>query len=98
MFNHEVGFLHRAVLEVPDGLERDHVNRNRLDNRRDNLRVVTRQENLLNRQQAAGWGVRCRSGSWRYDFRRGGVRYAKAGFPTLLHAMKGRTALLAELG
>jgi hypothetical protein len=42
--------LHRALLGlVPgDGWETDHINRDKLDNRRCNLRVVTHQTNLQN--------------------------------------------------
>lgn len=42
--------LHRWVLGMRngDGFEVDHVNRNKLDCTRDNLRVVTRQQNAMN--------------------------------------------------
>lgn len=42
--------LHRVVMgcTTGDGLEVDHINRDRLDNRRANLRFVTRQENIRN--------------------------------------------------
>jgi len=33
-------FMHRAIMDVPVGMEVDHINRNRLDNRRENLRIV----------------------------------------------------------
>jgi hypothetical protein len=43
--------LARQILKLPkdDKLEVDHINRVRLDNRKINLRIVTRSENLLNR-------------------------------------------------
>lgn len=49
--------MHRLVLSrklgrpVKDGLEVDHIDHNPLNNRRDNLREVTHQENLQNRKR-----------------------------------------------
>lgn len=42
--------MHREVLGLKfgDGFQSDHVNRNGLDNRRDNLRLSTRGENMRN--------------------------------------------------
>ena len=34
--------------DIPQGLELDHINGDRIDNRMDNLRLVTRRENLQN--------------------------------------------------
>jgi len=41
-------FMHRVILNTPDGLETDHINNNKLDNRRDNLRICTHYENVRN--------------------------------------------------
>ncbi len=44
-----------AILEwrvIPDGYEVDHINKDRLDNRIENLRIVTRSENRQNRGPA----------------------------------------------
>ncbi len=41
-------YMHRQIMDPPDGMMVDHVNRNKLDNRRTNLRVCTRRENILN--------------------------------------------------
>jgi hypothetical protein len=41
--------MHRVLLGVPPGMVADHINGNGLDNRRENLRVVTKQENGWNR-------------------------------------------------
>jgi len=43
--------LHHLIAGFPPiGLETDHINRNKLDNRRLNLRHVTHRENLMNRE------------------------------------------------
>lgn len=38
-------FMHRVILNAPDGVEIDHINGNGLDNRRSNLRLCTCGEN-----------------------------------------------------
>jgi len=43
--------MHRIILGVPDGLFTDHINGNGLDNRKENLRIVTNRENSQNRHQ-----------------------------------------------
>ncbi|WDS60638.1 hypothetical protein BC7_00041 [Bacillus phage BC-7] len=41
--------LHRLIMGNPVGYEIDHINRNKLDNRKENLRVCTKSENMHNR-------------------------------------------------
>lgn len=45
---HKVVRMHRVVLPPPCGFEIDHINGDGLDNRRCNLRIVTRRQNLQN--------------------------------------------------
>lgn len=47
-FNQKLIYMHREIMNAPEGKEVDHINGNRLDNRRENLRIVSRQENRLN--------------------------------------------------
>lgn len=73
--------IHRQILAPPTGMHIDHVNRNKLDNRRENLRVVTGAENAQNVTTREGmrgveertgrdgrkrWVARCKVGSTRY--------------------------------
>lgn len=41
--------LHRFIMSAPIGLEVDHVNGDKLDNRKNNLRLCTRQQNEVNK-------------------------------------------------
>ena len=44
-------FMHGLLLSCKDGLEVDHIDRNPLNNRRENLRCITHSENCLNREK-----------------------------------------------
>ena len=54
--------LHRLIMNPPDGLEVDHISRNTLDNRRNNLRVVTRSINCINRKTKSNKKYKAPSG------------------------------------
>ena len=62
--------LHRELISVPAGLEIDHIDGDGLNNRRENLRVVTHSQNLMNQ------GPRSNKDS--YSSRFVGVSYSKA--------------------
>jgi hypothetical protein len=40
--------MHRSIMDAPDGVQVDHINHIRLDNRRFNLRICNNQENHWN--------------------------------------------------
>jgi len=42
-------YLHRIIMKPPVNMQIDHKNKNKLDNRRCNLRVCTNSENCMNR-------------------------------------------------
>lgn len=43
-------YLHRAIIFAPKGFQVDHKDRNGLNNRKRNLRIVTQSENQMNRE------------------------------------------------
>jgi len=43
--------LHRMIMGEPDGMDVDHKNLNTLDNRRENLRIATNQQNMFNKNK-----------------------------------------------
>lgn len=46
----KITYMHRLILNVPDGIDVDHINHNELDNREENLRMATTGENCRNQR------------------------------------------------
>lgn len=54
-YNGETIRLHRLIVNCPEGMVVDHLNGNKLDNRKCNLRVCTQLENSKNRHNTKGY-------------------------------------------
>lgn len=67
-------FMHRVILNTPNGMESDHINGDKLDNRRCNLRICTKSENMHNtgirKTNTSGFkGVSFAYGKWKAQIR-----------------------------
>lgn len=49
-------YLHRFLMTPPKGMVVDHINRNPLDNRRENLRICTHSQNIMNSNRKGSLG------------------------------------------
>lgn len=72
----------RWLTNCPDDKQIDHINRNRLDNRRENLRFVTTQENCRNRANSKGYYYNKRWKRWIVRDRIEGKRFTVGVFET----------------
>ena len=43
-------YLHRVIMNAPKDFQVDHINHDTLDNRKENLRLVTNSQNMINRR------------------------------------------------
>lgn len=69
--------LHRLIAEAKDGEIVDHINRNKLDNRRSNLRICSQRENSLNSdrvENAKGYYFSKSKNRWIIDMKTYGIK------------------------
>lgn len=45
--------MHREIIDIPKGMEVDHINQDKLDNRKENLRLATRRQQMRNRPKGS---------------------------------------------
>jgi len=57
-------YLHRWVMRAPAGLDVDHINGDRQDNRKKNLRLCSRSQNMQKAKKRSGTKSRFRGLSW----------------------------------
>jgi hypothetical protein len=97
-------YLHRLIVEAPSGSDVDHINGDGLDNRRCNLRVTDRSQNMANQRRPAGTsgyrGVRQSNGGrckpWTAILTVNGQAIRSCGHPTAEAAARARDAMALE--
>ena len=68
--------LHRLITDAPEDKQVDHINHNTLDNRKQNLRLVSNQENCFNKQvKGVYWEIA--KGKWVAHLTCDGIRHFK---------------------
>lgn len=78
----------RWLTNCPEDKQIDHINRNRLDNRRENLRFVTVQENCRNRGNSKGYYYDKKWKRWVVRDRVDGKRFIVGAFQTEQEAVE----------
>lgn len=73
-------YMHRLLMKTPEGMCTDHINMNKLDNRKPNLRICTYRQSALNRgrhkDNISGYkGVNYHNTKWRRKKWRAEIKY-----------------------
>ena len=97
-------WMHREVLHATEGQIVDHINNDSLDNRKENLRFVTRSENQWNqklgKRNTSGyknihWNKRKKV--WRLNFTKNGRLFCFGHYKNIEDAIKGRNEYALKL-
>ncbi len=94
--------MHRQIMNAPRGLDVDHKNHNTLDNRRANLRICTRSQNLYNQlpqknRTSRYRGVTFHGGSWEARIKKNRNAIYIGRFPLEIEAAKAYDEKAKEL-
>ena len=94
---HDTTLMHRVINKTPKGYHTDHINHDKLDNRRENLRTVTNQENQFNaliaRNNISGYRGVCwseRDKRFRATAKLNGIKLHIGNFKTLEQVVEAR--------
>lgn len=68
--NGKIKYLHRIIMNAPDDMVVDHINRNTKDNRIENLRICTRLNNVCNSVGQSTSTSKYKGVSWKTDKRK----------------------------
>ncbi|MAH47452.1 hypothetical protein CMI37_16630, partial [Candidatus Pacearchaeota archaeon] len=94
-------YLARELTDCPEDLEVDHVNGDRLDNRRANLRIVTRAQQMQNKKPWGKSGHRnvyeTKHGTWQVVCKKDGKSYSGGRHKDLASAIEAAKALREKL-
>jgi len=98
-------YLHVVIMNPPAGFDVDHINGDGRDNRRCNLRLVSRSQNMANQRRPVGAsGYRgvlkaAHSSNWTARIQVEGRQHCRFGFPTAEQAARARDEMaLAAFG
>jgi len=92
--------MHTIILgNPPEGMEIDHVNRDSLDNRRENLRFVTRSQNIINSSRLdKAKHIQRHGNKYRVRIMRDRKQYFIGAFPSIEEAIIARDLFLHKNG
>lgn len=97
-------YMHREIMQTPRGMDTDHIDLNKINNQRSNLRICTRSQNMANlrkikksRSRSKYTGVSKKNGRWFPYVMKDGKMYYMGTFETEKEAVEARNAKALEL-